>query len=78
MRRWWRRRRPDRGRHVLDAPYRRVPDGDSVPVDGYPERWQARINRAMREPTRDLPTVPAPLVRPYVNQDHVGHHRWPA
>src|SRR2546425_806991 len=73
---WWRRRRPANGRHTLSAPPLRVPDGDCVPVDGF-RTYREIMNRAMTEPTAEVPTVPAPLIRPYVwCTEHIGRHRW--
>jgi hypothetical protein len=57
---------------VLDVPPRRIPDGDAVPAPGY-----RTYREILAEPTRVVPVVPAPLVRPYVNDtEHVGRHRW--
>jgi len=50
----------------MDSPPRRLADGDTVPVDGFPaETWQERIDRVLIEPTEQLPLVSP--VRPFVN-----------
>jgi hypothetical protein len=73
MRNWWPRRRSHRtrGRHSLDLSPRRIPDGDTVPVDGFPASWSQRLAwEALNEPTAEYPTVP--LVRRYVAPEFRG------
>jgi hypothetical protein len=62
--RWWRRSDQPRARHALDCAPTRLPDGDRVPVAGYPT-YAEILNRTLGERTAELPVV-VPLVRPYV------------
>ena len=52
---------------AMDVSPRRLADGDTVPVDGYPESWSQRLaDKALTEPTQPLTVIDSPVVRPYV------------
>jgi hypothetical protein len=57
MRWWWPARR--RRRTIERGPYGRVPDGDMVPVPGYPT-WADLLRDSLDEPTAAYRTVRVP------------------
>ena len=66
---WLRRRRCGIADPMATPEPRRLPDGDVVPIPGYP-RWAELVTREL--PTLDPPPGSAPLVRPYVPGPAVG------
>jgi len=57
--RWWPRRRRHNPGPVVWSPPERIPDGDTVPVPGWPSRAGSNaLRRALNAPTQILPTVP--------------------
>jgi hypothetical protein len=67
VRRRWRRSTAAHRRRTTTAPdpYGRIPDGDTVPVPGYPT-WADLLRQHLDEPTAAYRTVRVP---PWVNRD---------